>query len=266
MAGHADILDQQERLTKFFWGSIALHLGIAGSILAFAVVHPLSVEHWGDPNGGRLGSVAVNSVASIPLPNRGGPKNPLANDTESRVPSPPPKVKVQPKLKEPPPDAIPIKRKDAPKRYTETATAQPNKWRDQQVDRPNQLYTPHGQALSSDMYQMQGGGGVGVGTNSPFGTQFGWYANLLRNQVAQAWKTTDVDPRLATAPQVAVRFSILRDGSLLQGSVKISQSSGNRALDFSAMRAVMDAGKFPPLPAQFGRSQADLELRFELRR
>jgi periplasmic protein TonB len=266
MAGHADTLDQRERLTAPFWGSMALHAGVAAAIVTFSIVHPLGTEHWGDPNGGRLGSVAVSAVSSIPLPNRGGPKNPLANDTESQVPSPPPKVKARPKVQTPPPDAIPIKTRNAQKKYAESAAAQPNKWREKQVDRPNQLYTPGGQSLSSEMYEMRGGGGVGVGTNSPFGTQFGYYANLLRDQVARAWKTTDVDPRLNTAPQVAVRFSIVRDGSLLQGSVKISQSSGNQALDFSAMRAVLDAGKFPPLPAQFNRDRADLELRFELRR
>lgn len=266
MAGHADILEQRDRLTGAFWGSIVLHGGIVAAIVTFSIVHPLGVEHWGEKTGGRIGSVAVSAVASIPLPNREGPKNPLANDTESRVPAPPPKIKVQPKVKAPPPDAIPIKSKNAPKKYTETATSQPNKWREKQVDRPNQLYTTHGQSLSSDMYQMQGGGGVGVGTNSPFGTQFGYYATLLRDQVARAWRTTDIDPRLTTAPQVGVQFSIVRDGSLVSGSVKITQSSGNRALDFSAMRAVLDAGKFPPLPAQFGRDRADLELRFELRR
>jgi hypothetical protein len=31
------------------------------------------------------------------------------------------------------------------------------------------------------MYGMTGGGGVGIGTSSPFGAQFGWYVNLLRD-------------------------------------------------------------------------------------
>ncbi len=75
-----------------------------------------------------------------------------------------------------------------------------------------------------------------------------------------------MDPRLNRAPQAAVQFTLQRDGSLVPGSVKVTESSGNRALDFSAMRAVLDAGKFPPLPAQFARDRADLELRFELRR
>jgi len=32
------------------------------------------------------------------------------------------------------------------------------------------------------MYNMPGAGGVGIGTDSPLGTQFGWYAKLLRDQ------------------------------------------------------------------------------------
>jgi protein TonB len=264
MAGHADTWEQRERLAGAFWGSLALHAGFALAVAGFATLHPLRTEQWGDPNGGRFGSVAVTAVSSIPLPNREGPKNPLANDTESRVPSPPPKPKAQPRVEAPPPDAIPIRSKNALKKSSEAAA--PDRWRQPQADRPNQLYTARGQALSSDMYQMPGGGGVGVGTNSPFGTQFGYYANLLRDQVARAWRTNDVDPRVTTAPPVAVQFSIFRDGSLVPGSVRVVQSSGNRALDFSAMRAVLDAGKFPPLPAQFGRDRADLELRFELRR
>jgi protein TonB len=146
------------------------------------------------------------------------------------------------------------------------AAATPNKWRDQQKDAPNQVHSTVGQALSSPMYTMTGGGGVGIGNDSPLGTQFGWYAKILRDNVAQNWKTGDIDARITTAPPVAVTFILLRNGSVAPGSVKVSQSSGNRALDFSAQRAVLDANPFPPLPPQFAQNQAVLELRFELRR
>ena len=50
------------------------------------------------------------------------------------------------------------------------------------------------------MIGMTGGGGVGIGNNSPFGTQFGWYADLLRDQVAQATGGPAIsDPRIRTA-------------------------------------------------------------------
>jgi protein TonB len=269
MPGHADILDQPERLRGPFWGSICLHTAMAGLFIGATVIHPGGkVEQWGDPDGGRFGSVAVNSVASIPLPNRSAAVNPVANDTKSQIPqAPPTKKQLEKKLKTPDPDAISIKSKSATaKRPVQTAAAQPNKWADAHPAKPNQLTSTSGQAISSPMYNLPGGGGVGVGTNSPFGNQFGAYAALLRDQVARNWHTSDIDARVQTAPPVAVTFSILRNGQLVPGSVRVSQSSGNRALDFSAMRAIMDAAPFPGLPPQYNKNQADIELRFELRR
>ena len=64
----------------------------------------------------------------------------------------------------------------------------------------SQLYSSAGRRISSPAYGQTGGGGVGVGDNSPFGSQFGAYATLLRDQVARNWKTGDLSPRLRTAP------------------------------------------------------------------
>src|SRR5438874_13245107 len=104
MTGRINILDEPERLRGPFWGSVAFHAGMIGAFIAFTVIHPLGrVEHWGDPKGGGFGSVAVNAVPSIPLPNRGSVPNPVANDTESQVPQAPSKVKARPKVKAPEP-------------------------------------------------------------------------------------------------------------------------------------------------------------------
>ena len=157
-----------------------------GVFVAATVIQPFGkVEHWGDPNGGRFGSVAVNAV----------PQHSAAESRRScrtRSPTTPSrrfrrrrsKTKAQPKVKAPDPDAIPLKSKNAKQRESKQAAA-PNKWADQQQYKPNQLYSTRGQAASSPLYNMPGGGGVGVGTNSPFGTQFGSYANLLREKVSQ---------------------------------------------------------------------------------
>jgi len=264
MAAHVDILDQPERLSRPFVGSLILHFSIAAALVSYTWIANRATVQWGDVNGGGMGAVAVNAVASINLPSHTGPKNPVASDTESLAPEAPAKKKVQPKVKEPEPDAIPIKSRAARKRAMETAST-PNKWREQQQDAPNQIYSS-GQAVSSPMYTMTGGGGVGIGTDSPLGSQFGWYAKLLRDQVARNWKTADIDPRITSAPQAAVRFMLLRDGTLAPGSVKVSQSSGNTALDLSAQRAILDAAPFPALPVQYAQNQAVLELHFELRR
>jgi len=217
----------------------------------------------GSPTGGGIGSVMVNPVATIPLPNPGGPKNPVANDTASQVPSPlPEKTKPSPKVKLPPPDAIPLKGAKAPKRPSE-ASAQSNKFREKQQFDPNQLYTTGGQRMSSPSMGINGGGTLTVGDNSPFGLRFGQYATLIRDNVSRMWRTSDLDPRLQNAPPVVVTFRILQDGSVT--NVKVPQPSGIGPLDISARRAVYDA-KLPPLPLGFPQDHADVELRFELRR
>ena len=265
MTPHTDILDQAEPLGNPLAGSVALHLSVAAALLLSAWAGQRQPVQWGDVNGGGMGSVAVSVVARIPMPGRSGPINPVANDTESVVPTPPPKTKAQRKVEAQELNAIALKSRNAEKKASRAASA-PNKFREQQQDLPNQVYSTSGQAAVSPMYGMTGGGGVGIGTHSPFGAQFGWYVNLLRDQVARNWRTSDLDPRLRTAPPVVVTFTIRRDGTVEPGAVRISQRSGNQTLDFSAQRAILDAAPFQALPPQFQRSEAEIEFWFELRR
>jgi protein TonB len=266
MTARIDILDEPERLRGPFFGSLLFHGSLVAVFVGVTTFHILgnSVEHWGDPNGGRMGAVAVSAVNSIPLPNRGSVPNPVANDTESHVPAPPPKQKAQPKPKTTAPDAnaIPIKSRNATRR--ETGASQPNKWAEKQTYRENQVYSGVGQAANSPMFQMRGGGGVGIGTDSPLGTQFGWYANALLTVIGQHWHPTNMDARAEKQP-ATIQFTILRDGSLVPGSVKLIQSSGSRDIDYSAQRALLDIDRFSPLPAQFPRDRVDLQVYFDLR-
>jgi protein TonB len=265
MVQRADILDQQERLKGPFLGSILLHVSVVAVTLGTAWVQTRGHEQWGDIRGGGFGSVTVNPVARIPLPTESGPVNPVANDTPSRAPTPPPKAKAQAKVKAAPPDAIPLPSRNAERRPSQPASA-PNKFREQQQDLPSQLYSPSGQRLNSPMIGMAGGGGVGIGNNSPFGTQFGDYTGIVKNRVAQAWRTGEIDPRIRSANPVIVTFTILRDGSVPERSVQVKGRSGIAALDISAQRAILDAQPFPPLPQGFSHTSADVEFTFELRR
>jgi len=63
---------------------------------------------------------------------------------------------------------------------------------------------------------------------------------------------------------VTVSFDIQRNGTF--SAPRIVQSSGIATLDFSARRAILDAGPFPPLPQAFERSSATFEIVFELKR
>jgi protein TonB len=265
MKSRADILDQPEPLGRWLAASVMVHAAGVAAVFLANWVGIRSILQLGDVNGGGIGSVAVNVVTKIPLPSRSGPENPVANDTQSRVPEPPPKQKAKPEVKPEEPDAIPIKSRNAPKR-PQRAQSPPNKYRAQQEDLPNQVYSTKGQAMVSPMYGLTGGGGVSLGNSSPFGTQCGWYANLLREKVGRNWQTSELDPRLHTAPMVAVTFVIERDGSVPAGSVRIAQRSGISALDYSAQRAILDAAPFPPLPTQCIQGDAHVEFDFELRR
>src|SRR5207248_8820352 len=102
MPSHVDILDQPERLGKPLLGSVVLHVAVFAAILAASLASSRSTENWGSINGGG-GSVGVSVVKEIPLPARSGPVNPVANDTESMIPQPPPEPKKE-TVKPPEPD------------------------------------------------------------------------------------------------------------------------------------------------------------------
>jgi periplasmic protein TonB len=261
MSARADTLDRPEPLGKWMAGSVALHVAVAGSFFVLNWAGLRHVAPFGDVKGGGLGAVAVNVVATIPIPQRSGPENPLANDTPSHVPTPPPKAKPKPEVEEPDPDAIPIKSRTA---KPSKAASERNTFREKQQLPENQLYSVAGQALVSPMVNRIGGGGVSLGNNSPFGAQCPQYATVLRTQVARNWRRNDLDARSRAAGMAAVTFNLRPDGSVPAGSVMLAQKSGNDALDYSAQRAILDSIPFPPIPAGCPQRAVDVEFDFKL--
>jgi protein TonB len=269
MATRASVLDERQSLRRPFCESVLLHVSLVVSLAGISWYQARRPRvSWGDIQGGGLGSVAVNVVSRIPLPTQSGPVNPVATDTVSRVPAPPPKA--APKAPAPAPlkdlDSIPLTTRH-PIPSAAPAASPPNKFRESQKDLPNQLYSQTGQRLvAPDMVGLAGGGDISIGTNSPFGTQFGAYAGIVKNKVAQNWRTGEIDPRIRAANPVVVTFTIRRDGAVPEATVRIRQTSGIRELDLSAQRAILDAEPFPPLPAQYSGSSVDVEFWFTLRR
>jgi len=265
MAAQHDILDRQESLRAPVLFSVGFHGAVVGALIIYALLPISQVVQWGDPNSLGGGSVTIEAVSKIPIPARSGRVNPVANDTESRVPSPPPQVKPQARdTAEDEAEAIPIDAKKPAKRAPRRARrVSPSR---ASVPKENQLYSSSGAAATTPMFgsTSAGGGGVGVGGGNPFGNRFGAYVGILRQKVAQAWNTGQVDPRLQTAPTIIVTFDILRNGQA--ENVRFLQRSGNSTLDFSCQRAVLDASPFPPLPAGFERNSARIEFWFQLKR
>ena len=266
MTQRMDILDAPEPLSKWLMGSLVLHGALMAALLGYNVLDRHHLIQLGDPHGGGLGSVQVNTVHSIPLPSTPGPTNPVASDTKSMVPTPPPtKAKPKPVTPAQDPNAIALKSRLAEKKKEKApAYSEPNRFTATRKDTPNQAYTSVPQQVSNPMYQMQGGGGVGVGNNSPFGTMYGEYANRLRDQVARNWRTSDIPQQGPSAPQAAITFVLHRDGSVT--NVRITGRSGNSAMDYSAQRAILDAAPFPPLPAGFPKNDPEVEFLFQLKR
>lgn len=262
MAPKADILDEREPLKQPFAGSLLLHAAVFGGVALSGLITSRGRESWGDPNSLGGGVVGITAVKQIPLLASQGPQNPIANDTESQVPAPPPKPEPKPAVKEDP-NAIGLKSKS--RKLPQAVTRYDDRRMPKREHAENQLSSRVGQAASSQMYGMTpGSGGVGVGTGAPFGTRFGAYAGIVRDRVAQKWRTDELDPRMNTAPPVIVVFEIARDGSVR--NVRVAQSSNLMALDNSARRAILEAGPFPPLPAQYDGSSATIEFWFQLKR
>jgi protein TonB len=257
MQPHADILDQRESLGGPFVQSVLLHAAIAGALIVSSISFQHSRQVWGSANTSAGTAVAVNSVKTIPLPSRAGKINPVANDTESQVPqAPKPEPKKQ--VKVPDEDAVPLKsrlakkqpRPEAPQRYRSEPPVQ------------NQVFSHEAPAAVSPLFEKPGSGGAGVGVNNAFGNQFGAYADLVVQRVTQKWQTSGLAG--LHLPMAVITFDISRDGSVK--NPQIAQHSGNSTLDYSALRAVTDAGPFPPLPANYSGSSTSVELRFQLQR
>jgi protein TonB len=256
MPMHTDILDQQASLRGPFVQSMALHAAVAGLLVLSTISFQSKRETWGGPTHAG-DAVAVNAVKSIPLPSHSGRVNPVANDTESQVPqAPKPEPKKQ--VKVPDEKAIPLKSRTAQKQPKQQAQ---QRYRPEPL-RENQVTAQEAPAARSQVFQKPGGGSVGVGPNNSLGDRFGAYADLVAQRVTEKWQNSALAGQ--SAPIAIITFDIQRDGSIR--NAKVAQPSGNSTMDYSALRAVMDAAPFPPLPSGFDRNEANVQLQFQLKR
>ncbi len=258
MAQRLDILDERDPLALPFFGAILIHAGVIALLFFGWYWMNRTRETFGEQHPAGGPAYAVSAVKNIPIPQREAPPNPVASDTQSMVPTAPAKQEQQ---KTPPPpdkntfDLAEKLKKQAPKpvqkqQYTPPAPA-------------NQVYSRSRQALSNPMYSQQSGAGqVGIGPNSPLGNRLGWYAEIVRQRIAQNWATNGLDARTKSQPAI-VNFYIMRDGSIR--TPQILQSSGNPTIDNTALRAVYSANPLPALPPQITESYISAQFTFNLR-
>ena len=74
--------------------------------------------------------------------------------------------------------------------------------------------------------------------------------------------TIDPPVRAARTAHAIVTFTILRDGTVK--NIRLSQSSGNRSMDDSGMRALFGIDKMPALPSDWRGQSVDVTFDFDL--
>ncbi|MBV9613099.1 MAG: TonB family protein [Acidobacteriaceae bacterium] len=259
MAEPLDLLDQRDPVGFPFVGSILVHGGVVALLFFGWFWMNQRREQLGEVNAGGGPAYAVSPVKNIPIPQREAPVNPVANDTQSMVPNAPAKQEVQ--KKQPLPDKSAVEIPDKFKRQAKQAQKQQQF---QTPTPPNQVFSHARQALSSPMYSAPAGSGqVGVGPNTMLGdNRLGWYAELIRQRIAQNWNTNGLDSRTQSAPAI-IGFQIMRDGSVR--NPQVVQSSGNPSIDNTALRAVYSANPMPGLPAQITENYITAQFTFNLR-
>ena len=187
MAAHVDILDQPEPLGRSLVGRWLSMSRWSAHSWVYGCVRHRAPHTVGRRQRRRVGSVAVNVVTSIPLPCKQRTDQPGGQRYRIRGAGAAAQGQAEAEAsKRPDPDAIPAQEPQRHEAALGQAAARRTSSASKQQDLPNQVYSAAGRPLvTPDVSAWPGGGGVGIGNNSPFGKQFGDYADLLRDKVAQ---------------------------------------------------------------------------------
>jgi protein TonB len=88
--------------------------------------------------------------------------------------------------------------------------------------------------------------------------------NNITRAISGNWLKSLVDANVQRAPRVYMTFTIARDGSI--SDVTVKQSSGIPTLDRSAQRAILASNPLPPLPSDYRGGSVGVTFYFEYSR
>ncbi len=239
--------------------SAGFHTALLVASLGWAVLNP-PIDLGSPKASGGGGIVSISSVPINVASSR--ESNPVANPSRHDVAAPE-SFRRSTEIEAPEPEAaapVPSEKRRKSEQQQERAVGQ----RSAEEAKENELRSSRGAALSSDLYQAAPGGRLGFGGTSggPFGQRFGYYAQILQRKIGAEWRKTLGQVAGGSSRPVVTSFVVHRDGRIDQ--VKVVQSSGNRTLDRSAVRAISYASPVPPLPAALGRRSIVIEMHFRL--
>ncbi len=243
--------------------SLSFHGVLAVASVSWGLLNPTIDLGLPDAAGGG----GVVSISTVPINvARADAPNPVANPSRHDVPAPPEfrrsteVSQPEPPPPETPPVPVPSPERQHAERQQERAVGQ----RSAGEADANELRSSQGAALSSELYRAAPGGALGFGgkQGGPFGRRFGWYAQILQRAIGEQWRKSLGQVAGGSSRPVVTTFIIQSSGQLTQ--VSIAESSGNRSLDYSAIRAITNASPVRPLPAGLGRRSIVIEMHFRL--
>lgn len=115
------------------------------------------------------------------------------------------------------------------------------------------------------MHPGAGSGGVQVLSDTQ-GVDFGPYMRHSVHETERAWDPLipdEVNPPLNKSGLVQIRFKILPNGRVMEGSMVLEGRSGDTAIDRSAWGAILGSN-YPPLPKEFHGPYIEVRYLFEL--
>jgi periplasmic protein TonB len=255
-----------ENLKKPLVWSLAFHMMLFGS-LGVSTLLSHTGETWGSFGGDNAVSVGV--VAHLPgvtLPRPEAVTTSRVVDESKGLyksePKPAPPKEIAPDTK-----TIPEFKKEKPPRII----SRPSKvLEDTSTPPPNAV--PYGgggaPALPYSSFTVSGQTQGGMGFSGPgggdFTGKFPAYVDAVRNRISSNWLQSTVDPSVRWAPRALFTFQILRDGTVT--NVQMTQSSGNRSVDNSALRAILSSSPVSALPSGYSGGNVTVEFWFEFRR
>lgn len=208
---------------------IVLSLSLHGILVLGAVLVPMLVARAQPP-------IEFRTVNIVPVQALGVPE-----------PEPEPVAETRP---EPPRPAPPEPERPTAPSPTATKKAEPSP--KPSAPQPTQPKQRQGSPLGSDIASSPFGA-AGVGLDNPDFT-YGYYVDQMLSMIGSSW----VRPRVVGRIEALVYFRIARDGTVTE--LKLVTSSGNRAFDEAALRAVSAAAPLPPLPASFSADSLGVRL------
>jgi len=238
---------------RFFGYSAFFHAALTVLLILGVWIQRTAIP-WGGIGSGETG-VKVNLVsggAGIPMP------QPVVPTESATVDSTKGLHKEEPKPKQPEPKT---EATNIPKFKEEKHLAPSNRSKVFENKTPppenavpygkgGQMSLPSGSGvnpgpLAGSGIAIQGAGG------GDFAGRYPWYVDSTRKRISDNWLQNTIDPavRAARTAKTVVTFTILHDGTV-QG-IRLEQSSGNRSMDDSALRALLSIDKMPALPSDW---------------